>query len=345
MAVINVPAGGSINSAFTSANPGDTIRVAAGMFDENVVIPTGLDRLRLLGAGIGQTILDGTGSGGSGIELNSALVTIAGFTVRDYVNNGIVINTSDNIMRDLNVENNGVVGISIASGATHNLIYKIKSKQNGSDGIEINGNNNYVIESKFLENERLGMVLNGSNNLALRNTAIRNLGVGIEVGISVSGPHFLINNVSKRNGGDGIRFSNGGNFIYENKANRNDEDGFVISEIANNLIFNNSAKNNNLDGIDLFEADNNRVIGNKVKKNAFTGIELGDDSDQNIIDQNLVKKNTGPGILLTSDANDNAVRENTLRDNTPDIQADDPADDNNTFDENDCQSSSPPGLC
>ncbi|MDM5225431.1 hypothetical protein QUF73_04345 [Cytobacillus sp. NJ13] len=39
MTVINVPAGGSINAAFVGANPGDTIRVAAGVFEENVVIP------------------------------------------------------------------------------------------------------------------------------------------------------------------------------------------------------------------------------------------------------------------------------------------------------------------
>ncbi|MDM5225427.1 right-handed parallel beta-helix repeat-containing protein [Cytobacillus sp. NJ13] len=341
MAVINVPAGGSINTAFAGANPGDTIRVAAGTFDEVVVIPAGLDRLRLFGAGIGQTILDGTGSAGSGITVDSAFVTISGFTVRDYSSNGILIDTSDNIIRDLETRNNGEDGIFIVSIAERNLVLNIKATENGSDGIQVDGDNNYVVECKFIENEDAGMDIRGTNNLAIRNRSIGNLGNGLEV----DGGHVVIDNVSRNNERNGIDTFTGGNLIFGNRFNRNSLGGIVLADDNNNLVFNNNVKNNSDDGIDLDGGDNNRVIGNKVKKNAFTGIELDENSDQSIIDQNLVKKNVGPGILLTSDADDNAVRENSLSGNTPDIQADTPADTNNTFDENDCQTSSPPGLC
>ncbi|MDM5225426.1 right-handed parallel beta-helix repeat-containing protein [Cytobacillus sp. NJ13] len=341
MTVINVPAGGSINAAIAGANPGDTIRVEAGVFQENIVISAGLDQLRLLGAGVGQTIVDGTGSPGDGMVVNSSFVTIAGFTVRDYTASGILVNTSDNIIRNLEVQNNGQVGIEIVAVAERNLIFKIKSTENNNDGILVNGNNNYVVECKIIENEDDGIVLNGTNNLAIRNRANGNMADGIEV----NGGHIVIDNVFKNNAADGIDLVTGGNLIFGNRVNRNTDNGIEMSGFNNNLVINNNVKNNSNDGIVSAGGDNNRIVGNKVKKNAFTGVELDFNSNENVVDQNLVKKNIGPGILLTSDADGNAVRENSLSGNTPDIQADTPADTNNTFDENDCQTSSPPGLC
>ena len=39
----------TIQSAVTAAGPGDTINVAAGTYNENVVIPAGKDDLRIIG--------------------------------------------------------------------------------------------------------------------------------------------------------------------------------------------------------------------------------------------------------------------------------------------------------
>lgn len=92
-ATINVASGGSIQTAITSANPGDTINVAAGTYTEQLVISK---NLTFTGAGVGNTIVqapaaltvDATlppGSGGQATAVvkidSAAVVSITGFTI------------------------------------------------------------------------------------------------------------------------------------------------------------------------------------------------------------------------------------------------------------------------
>ena len=84
----------TIQSAVTAAEPGDTILVAPGTYPESVTIPSGKDRLSLLGAQAGndarvdrhdpskESIVNATGnSAGSTIIVEAINVVIDGFTV------------------------------------------------------------------------------------------------------------------------------------------------------------------------------------------------------------------------------------------------------------------------
>jgi hypothetical protein len=87
---------GSIQSAVDAANAGDTIRVRAGAYNENVTIPAGKDGLVLRGAQAGvagevatgrpvdgqESALSG-GANGTAIFVSSSGVTVDGFTIRD----------------------------------------------------------------------------------------------------------------------------------------------------------------------------------------------------------------------------------------------------------------------
>jgi parallel beta-helix repeat protein len=75
----NSPCYATIQAAVDAADPGDTIHVAAGTYNENVDIPSGLDGLKLLGHSKADTIIQ-AGSG-TVITTNSP-VTIQGFHIR-----------------------------------------------------------------------------------------------------------------------------------------------------------------------------------------------------------------------------------------------------------------------
>src|SRR6476661_376078 len=77
----------SIQAAVTAANPGDTVQVAPGTYNETQVV---VDKpLTLQGAGPGQSIIDGgsaTGLPSVGtvhVQTSAGDVTIDGFTIRN----------------------------------------------------------------------------------------------------------------------------------------------------------------------------------------------------------------------------------------------------------------------
>jgi len=98
----------TIQEAINAANSGDTIDVARGAYAGNVVV----DRpVALLGAGIGDTIIDATGLG-NGINVdgldNAGLsrVIIRGFTVQNADHQGIVVTNAS----DVTIVGNRVTG-------------------------------------------------------------------------------------------------------------------------------------------------------------------------------------------------------------------------------------------
>lgn len=400
--VIIVNQGESIQTAVSAASPGDTILVRPGVYNESVAIPVGKDRLRIVGAGAGKTIVDGTGLGAvDGFRIDeSNFVTITGFTVRNFGSDGIFVDTSDNVIRNNEATQNGEDGIRI--DGNRNLVLNNKATQNGSDGIEVVvGTRNYVIGNVTNRNTGSGIYCAGGTDRTaiLDNEACENgaEGIGVRSDISwivgnrtadngtdgidvdVADDVFVYGNTSKDNALDGLEVTgvgilavknnlikNGGSgidiaandqngedselrqsLIYANEMSYNTQDGLSgRATMTNVVVLRNDVDENGDDGIDLDGGDANRVLFNDVDDNQGRGIDVDEDSDGNLIDDNLVDDNHGSGIRLDPDADDNAVRANKLDGNRPfDILAEPPADADNTFDLNDCDDSSPAGIC
>ena len=69
----------TIQAAIAAANPGDTIYVWAGMYNESVVIDK---TVTVIGNGTGNTTINGTGIGDT-VRVTEDFVNISGFTIKN----------------------------------------------------------------------------------------------------------------------------------------------------------------------------------------------------------------------------------------------------------------------
>ncbi len=401
--VIIVKEGESIQLAVDNAEPGDTILVKAGVFQEGVSVPANRGRLRIIGKGCDETILDGTGVPdlvGFSID-GSSFVTIAGFTVRNFPEDGIRVFTNDNVVRDNKVTKNGSDGVSI-DGGSRNLIMKNECSHNDDDGIDVTGTRNYVICNEVCHNGDDGIDVDSDSEFTLvyKNEVSNNDDEGVVV--LANGCWIVENKISENHDGLDVEFAentlvygneccdntqNGfevdaiGFFALRNKINDNKRDGvrvaidtdddtadlglrrslFYANEISYNsgdgfhgreglvaytLFLKNDVDENGEGGLDLDGSDFNRLLSNDIDDNDGPGIDVDDNSDNNVVDDNSIVDNHRSGIRLDPAANLNAVRSNKLRENKPfDIEVQSPAPVNNTLDLNNCENSSPSGLC
>ncbi|MBP2017428.1 nitrous oxidase accessory protein NosD [Symbiobacterium terraclitae] len=340
MAVIRVPADyRTIQEAVNAARPGDTVRVAGGVYAEAVTIREGRDRLAIIGPGAGDAILQGNGIGPGFLIGGSGTVTIAGFTVTGF-EFGIEVSSNDNVIRDVVLTGNARQGAGVAETSFRSLFYRVTASQNGGDGIEINGGGNYVIRSELRENGDDGLDLNGPTNVALHNLISGNRDRGIEVQgdtALIAGNRVVGNRI-------GIASTAGQHLIYDNFVSRNQTVGILLQDSDNSLILANEVTCNQEEGLFFNGGTGFRVIRNKVESNGHDGIELSAGASEAVVDDNEVKENGLAGIRPGSATARNVVRRNKLKRNSPDIEDLAPAG-ANVFDENDCKTSRPTGPC
>ncbi len=339
MTVFTVKNGGSIQEAINGAKACDTIRIEAGTFrgfsvanTTNPMNPLSIPRLRIIGAGIGKTIIDGIGApvntDGIFIPSGSDQTTIECLTVQNYSDgDGVYSDSNANIIHHVEAKDNGdniLDGNGIQIDGERNLVLKCIASRNHDDGFDADdGSNNYFIESRAIENGNDGFEA-GDFDLLLCNKIINN-------------------------GDDGIDLDGDGALVFDNAVCENEGRG-IDGIDQGSVIYGNDVCGNGT-GIELDSNDtNNNVINNCVKRNKTDGIRLESNLQQgasnNLIDNNTVKENEGDGILLQANTTGNCVRSNCAFDNADnDIEANPPADTNNTFDENKCGNSAPAGLC
>lgn len=353
--IIKVAAGQSIQQAVNDADPGDTILVQPGIFRENVLVNK--DRLRIIGAGIGRSILDGTGlAGENGFTVVAGATTIAGFTVGGFRADGIQITSSDNVIRHNELTRNGDDGIQIEGD--RNLIAKNRVWRNRF-GIYIPQENssNYVIDNRSWRHTFDGLLIGGENTLILENKSWRNRDTGIYIfgdgcwvlnnevkgntgeGISVHAAHVLVYANKSMNNATGVSTDTAGLLALRNVLTENTNAGLAVAAAtciayANRMIGNRFAGFDGREAIETnlvvrnhseengdagiyVEGNENRVLFNEVERNASTGIAVIEASARNLIDNNRVERNRFTGIFLAQDTTDNAVRGNKLKRNTP----------------------------
>ncbi|MBP2017425.1 hypothetical protein J2Z79_000808 [Symbiobacterium terraclitae] len=318
--------------------PGDTIRVAGGIYRESVTIGEEKARLAIIGSGAGDTILEGDGTGVGFTISGSSSVTIAGFTVTGF-EVGIRVETSDNVIRNVTVTGSAASGIDVPQGGTRNLFFEIASNSNRVDGIVIRSSSNYVINSEFHNNTDDGIDFLGPNNVAIGNVA-----TGNNTGLSTFGDNSVL--IGNRFVGNqralGMTGATGG-LVYRNALSRSSENSVTILTVTNALLLGNEVSCSQGQGYRLSISEGLRAVENQVENNGTIGIVVG--TERSVVDDNVVKDNAGAGIDAGSTATGNAVRRNQLKRNNPDIATRPPGDTNNVIDENRCKTSVPDGLC
>ncbi|MEI5907155.1 right-handed parallel beta-helix repeat-containing protein [Bacillus spongiae] len=266
-----------------------------------------VENLKIFGCGIGRTIIEGAPS--------------------QLGNNGVDVNGDRTTLQGFTVQGMPNNGVFIRSD--NSVLKNIECTLNGEEGYQLNmtADENLLINCLASVNNQDGFILFGSNNCIISCESINNRGSGFD---DSGNSNKFIKNTSKNNGNTGL-----------NSA----------------MLFQTAIRNicsNNVRGIRI-PMDNNNIIENTVCNNSLEGILLlsggGVGASGNSIDSNIVRNNgtnnNHAGILLQEDTIDNTIRFNKARNNVEfDIEAEPPADINNTFDGNQCENSSPPvGIC
>lgn len=276
-----------IQRAINNANTGDTIRVWAGVYNENIKINK---RLTIIGNGSTNTTINGNGIGDV-VNITADYVHFSNFTVKNSGNewesfdydagiqlyssdhsiiencscisnyHGINIHDSDyNIVKNNNCSFNlggtgvGGVGILIFYWSDYNIITDNYCSSNGNKG----GFGIYIH----------GVFSRSKNNRLINNTCINNtLGINIFF-LEGLDTDLIQNNCSYNKGGIQLYGQGGTAVVKNNICNFNKGEGFHLSGYYKGIIINNTFSKNS-DGVwmefnSYCELRNNTVNSNKL---------------------------------------------------------------------------------
>lgn len=298
--IIKVKPPGTIQSAVNSANPGDVILVADGLYHEQVSIPASKDFIRII-AKSHKAILDGRNTLAAAFTLTDTTgVEINGFTIKNYTAFGINV-TGGNVTGGFN-------------RIVDNRIRNIQNPANLLDGTGVqfltDGNLAMGNNGRRLGETLLVFVLNSRSNRAIQNMS-QNMH---DDGMDVSGQNHAVigNRYSKAN--CEVIFASGSqnSLLLDNELF--DSGDAVFLSAPNNVVIHNHIFHLFGPGISLTGNSNNTFIAdNLVEQNAQASVEV--NSDFNIIQNNLIQENEFDGIKISTTGNDNLILRNRLEKN------------------------------
>ena len=211
-----------IQAAIDDANPGDTIFVFNGTYDERLVISRSIS---LVGEGRNTTTIE-AGGAGTPIYISTSHVNVTGFSLTggesDSWEAGIVLDGS----RNCHVHNNT---ISLNNGygvalyfSTGNVVEGNNISSNGWEGVKLYESSNNIIAANFmLSNGWEGVLALWSPNNTIANNIIQNNTAGVHVNESPNNT-VAYNYLSDNDYGIYVDTSSG-NTIYHNNFVDNGE--------------------------------------------------------------------------------------------------------------------------
>ncbi|MBC6971462.1 right-handed parallel beta-helix repeat-containing protein [Bacillus sp. Xin] len=251
MAILTVvPGTNAIQNAVNTATSGDVILVKDGVYNESVTINNTKNNIRIV-AERNRAFLNGDNTLSTAFTLTSGVtgVEINGFNISRYMEDGIEINGSFNLITRNTITNVNGDGIDIESGNGNlilgNTIQNI-GDNTASSGIEISADSNWFVNNTVRGNFNRGIAVFSNSNGVIGNQIFNNNGTGIQVNNDFN---IIERNTVRGNRNNGLVLSIGANdnFIFRNTISNNRPNNILNNGIDNNFLQNNSSNHNEND--------------------------------------------------------------------------------------------------
>lgn len=319
----------TISEAIGNANPGDTIIVRAGSYDEQLGIS--INNITLTGEA--GAILESSGyEMGSNepvaiyIAPDTSGVTIEGFSFCNYRSAIVLDGSSGNLIQHnmlldnedgdaysfydginlANAYNNQIIGNTVTDCEIDGIWLGRQSEEN-----ETGSNNNFII-GNTISGCHGGIILDSSHYNKVTNNNISDSlsepdhGCGIFIGVGAT--YNLVSKNQVSNCGGGINLGNACfNQILNNEVINSDTGICMGPDQTETGPSNNTVSNNTIngcgDGIWLMDAEDNSIVENTIERSTIGGIFLGKEQSEsgstgNIVSANVITNIQGNGINL-----------------------------------------------
>lgn len=248
---ITVQPGESIQTAVDRAQPGDTVEILYGVYHERVVIDISDFTLRGVPNENGEfPILDGEGELSEGVIASSNNFTIGNLHVRNYTDNGVIVEGSTNIrFHDLLVEFAGTYGVYPVQ-STDVLIERVEVTGTDDAGIYAGQCENVIVRDSVAYGNVLGIELENTLNGEVYNNHVYDNTLGILI--------VLLPQLTSKISAD--------TYIHDNVIEANNHENFAPEGFAR------IAPSGT--GILLLATDNAEVTANTITGNKTVGVAV-----------------------------------------------------------------------
>ena len=248
-ATFTVNPGQSIQAAIDRARPGDRIEVRPGVYNQTLTVDR--NGVTLIGLTINgeRAILDGQDTLSDAIQASGSDFTVEGFTIRNYTDNGIVVNQATNVVfRNLVVENPGLYAVYPVE-CTGVLVEGCVVSGAKDAGIYVGQSRDIVVRNNEVFHNVAGIEIENSVNASVYNNSAHHNTAGILVFV-------LPNNPSKV--GSDCRVIN--NRVHENNLENFAKPGSTVSYLPRGI------------GILVMAADRTEIARNRIIGNDSYGV-------------------------------------------------------------------------
>ncbi len=225
----------TIQAAINNAQPGDTIYVWAGVYNERIIVNK---TVTIIGNGTGNTTINGTGFGDA-VRIAENFVNISGFTIQNSGSNtydgGIRLHRVINCTVSNNNCSNNRNGIYISMGSGHTITNNTCT--NNFRGIFAYQSNSNIIKNNTCDSNQddgIHVYYSDLNTIAKNNCSNNSRSIMI---YRNSDNNVIENNICNSSSSDDISIVSNSRF---NKIANNTCNGITIDTSGSNMVFNNT---------------------------------------------------------------------------------------------------------